>query len=184
MAPEFRGRLELGEGRCAWKARSQWSSVPGRARARASATAAPRCCASRARARRCWPWIAISPRPRRPRQWSRQKAACVSPSLPTSRTRAPSRPPSHAAHRRWGRVDILHNNVGVSLAGGDTPLAELTEDGLRPHLRDQPARHGDGMQARAARSCAASARARSSTSPRSPRGRSIRWSPTRRPRRR
>src|SRR5580700_1407952 len=22
-----------------------------------------------------------------------------------------------AAHRRWGRVDILHNNVGVSIAG-------------------------------------------------------------------
>ena len=31
------------------------------------------------------------------------------------------------AHSRWGRVDILHNNVGVSLAGGDTPLADLTE---------------------------------------------------------
>src|SRR3981081_1404333 len=23
------------------------------------------------------------------------------------------------AQRRWGRIDILHNNVGVSLAGGD-----------------------------------------------------------------
>ena len=23
------------------------------------------------------------------------------------------------AHDRWGRIDILHNNVGVSLAGGD-----------------------------------------------------------------
>src|SRR3954465_12902999 len=22
------------------------------------------------------------------------------------------------AHRRWGRIDILHNNVGVSLSGG------------------------------------------------------------------
>ncbi|CAN0308144.1 unnamed protein product [Phaeothamnion confervicola] len=31
------------------------------------------------------------------------------------------------AHRRWGRIDILHNNVGVSIAGGDTPLLELTE---------------------------------------------------------
>ena len=30
------------------------------------------------------------------------------------------------AHKRWGRVDILHNNVGVSLAGGDAPLADLT----------------------------------------------------------
>ena len=26
------------------------------------------------------------------------------------------------AVRRWGRLDILHNNVGVSLAGGDKPL--------------------------------------------------------------
>jgi NAD(P)-dependent dehydrogenase (short-subunit alcohol dehydrogenase family) len=32
------------------------------------------------------------------------------------------------AMRRWGRVDILHNNVGVSVAGGDKPLLELTED--------------------------------------------------------
>ena len=29
---------------------------------------------------------------------------------------------------RWGRIDILHNNVGVSVAGGDKPLLELTED--------------------------------------------------------
>jgi NAD(P)-dependent dehydrogenase (short-subunit alcohol dehydrogenase family) len=33
-----------------------------------------------------------------------------------------------AAHDRWGRLDILHNNVGVSLAGGDAPLLELTEE--------------------------------------------------------
>ena len=32
------------------------------------------------------------------------------------------------ARRRWGRVDILHNNVGVSVAGGDAPLLELTEE--------------------------------------------------------
>ena len=31
------------------------------------------------------------------------------------------------AHRRWGRIDILHNNVGVSLGGGDTDLLELDE---------------------------------------------------------
>ena len=31
------------------------------------------------------------------------------------------------ARRRWARIDILHNNVGVSIAGGDTPLLELTE---------------------------------------------------------
>lgn len=29
---------------------------------------------------------------------------------------------------RWGRIDILHNNVGVSLAGGDAELLALTED--------------------------------------------------------
>lgn len=29
---------------------------------------------------------------------------------------------------RWGRVDILHNNVGVSLAGGDAPVTEITEE--------------------------------------------------------
>jgi NAD(P)-dependent dehydrogenase (short-subunit alcohol dehydrogenase family) len=32
------------------------------------------------------------------------------------------------AHKHWGRIDILHNNVGVSLAGGDAPLLELTEE--------------------------------------------------------
>ena len=34
----------------------------------------------------------------------------------------------HAAHRRWGRIDILYYNVGVSLAGGDAPLLEITEE--------------------------------------------------------
>ena len=33
-----------------------------------------------------------------------------------------------AAHQRWARVDILHNNVGVSIAGGDASLLEITED--------------------------------------------------------
>ncbi len=32
------------------------------------------------------------------------------------------------AQQRWGRIDILHNNVGMSIAGGDVPLLELTED--------------------------------------------------------
>jgi NAD(P)-dependent dehydrogenase (short-subunit alcohol dehydrogenase family) len=32
-----------------------------------------------------------------------------------------------AARQRWGRVDILHYNVGVSIAGGDAPLDEITE---------------------------------------------------------
>ena len=29
---------------------------------------------------------------------------------------------------RWGRIDILHNNVGVSIGGGDKPLDELSEE--------------------------------------------------------
>ena len=28
---------------------------------------------------------------------------------------------------RHGRIDVLHNNVGVSIAGGDAPLDEITE---------------------------------------------------------
>jgi NAD(P)-dependent dehydrogenase (short-subunit alcohol dehydrogenase family) len=30
--------------------------------------------------------------------------------------------------KRWGRIDVLHYNVGVSLGGGDAPLAEITEE--------------------------------------------------------
>ena len=33
-----------------------------------------------------------------------------------------------AARRRWGRIDVLHYNVVVSIGGGDAPLAEITED--------------------------------------------------------
>src|SRR5580658_5405886 len=33
-----------------------------------------------------------------------------------------------AARRRWGRVDVLHYNVGVGIAGGDAPLDGITED--------------------------------------------------------
>jgi NAD(P)-dependent dehydrogenase (short-subunit alcohol dehydrogenase family) len=32
------------------------------------------------------------------------------------------------ARRRWGRIDILHNNVGVSIAGGDAILSDLSEE--------------------------------------------------------
>src|SRR4051794_38928292 len=33
-----------------------------------------------------------------------------------------------AAHQRFGRIDILHYNVGISVAGGDAPVTEITED--------------------------------------------------------
>jgi NAD(P)-dependent dehydrogenase (short-subunit alcohol dehydrogenase family) len=32
------------------------------------------------------------------------------------------------AHHRWGRIDILHNNVGVSLSGGDAELLAISEE--------------------------------------------------------
>lgn len=32
------------------------------------------------------------------------------------------------AERRWGKIDILHYNVGVSVGGGDKPLSEFTEE--------------------------------------------------------
>src|ERR1700732_1998421 len=32
------------------------------------------------------------------------------------------------AQARWGRIDILHNNVGVSLSGGDAELLDITEE--------------------------------------------------------
>jgi NAD(P)-dependent dehydrogenase (short-subunit alcohol dehydrogenase family) len=33
-----------------------------------------------------------------------------------------------ATLERWERVDVLHNNVGVSLAGGDAPITEIEAD--------------------------------------------------------
>ena len=29
-------------------------------------------------------------------------------------------------YRLWGRIDILHNNVGISIAGGDAPITAIT----------------------------------------------------------
>lgn len=34
------------------------------------------------------------------------------------------------ARDTWGRVDILHNNVGVSVLGGDAPLEQVTPEGF------------------------------------------------------
>ncbi len=40
---------------------------------------------------------------------------------------------------RWGRIDILHNNVGISVAGGDAEVTEITGDAfdliMRVNLR-------------------------------------------------
>jgi NAD(P)-dependent dehydrogenase (short-subunit alcohol dehydrogenase family) len=32
------------------------------------------------------------------------------------------------AMRLWGRIDVLHYNVGLSLAGGDAPILDITEE--------------------------------------------------------
>ena len=32
------------------------------------------------------------------------------------------------AKQRWGRIDIMHYNVGVSVGAGDAPLAEISEE--------------------------------------------------------
>ena len=37
-----------------------------------------------------------------------------------------------AAHRRFGRIDILHYNVGISMAGGDAPATEITGNAFDP----------------------------------------------------
>jgi NAD(P)-dependent dehydrogenase (short-subunit alcohol dehydrogenase family) len=34
------------------------------------------------------------------------------------------------AERRFGRIDIMHYNVGISVAGGDSVLADITEQAL------------------------------------------------------
>src|ERR1700746_1638693 len=60
-----------------------------------------------------------------------------------------------AAVQRWGRIDILHNNVGVSVAGGDKPL---DRGGVRSCVSNQPARHDHGLQACTANYAAAALR--------------------------
>ena len=39
------------------------------------------------------------------------------------------------ARHRWGSLDVLHNNVGVSLAGGDADLLDITEEAFDNVLR-------------------------------------------------
>ena len=52
------------------------------------------------------------------------------------------------AHKRWGRIDILHNNVGVSISGGDAELLEHHRGSLRPLRGDQPQELHPRLQAR------------------------------------
>ena len=51
--------------------------------------------------------------------------------------------------RNWSHIDVLHNNVGISVAGGDAPPTEITNEALRHDHVGQPARHRHGVQTRA-----------------------------------
>jgi NAD(P)-dependent dehydrogenase (short-subunit alcohol dehydrogenase family) len=33
-----------------------------------------------------------------------------------------------AAIERWGRIDVLHNNVGIGMAGADAPVTDIAEE--------------------------------------------------------
>ena len=70
-----------------------------------------------------------------------------------------------ACLKRFGRIDVLVNNVGGSAAGGPV---EMARGGLGRAGRLQPEERVPDLQARAAGDGKAEARARSSTSPRPP----------------
>ena len=90
----------------------------GRATALTFAREAPKCCAS----------ITIWPRPRRPCDLiaaTGRRAAAFKADVTKN---ADLKAMVADAHTRWGRIDILHNNVGVSLSGGDAELLDISEE--------------------------------------------------------
>jgi NAD(P)-dependent dehydrogenase (short-subunit alcohol dehydrogenase family) len=101
--------------------------VPARlpARRTPSATAGRRRCCSRAKAPRSWPSTDTWSLPRRPRRWPARRAAKPRPWRPRSPTRRRSGAAIQACVARYGRLDILHNNVGISVEGGDAPITEI-----------------------------------------------------------
>lgn len=52
---------------------------------------------------------------------------CVAFKADVTREETLAKAMSEAA-QRWGRIDILHNNVGASIAGGDAPLLDISEE--------------------------------------------------------
>ena len=67
---------------------------------------------------------------------------------------------------RWERLDILHNNVGISVAGGDAEISKIEGEAWTDHGH-QPEIHGVAIK-HALQSCAAT-----SISPRQRRMRTI-----------
>jgi NAD(P)-dependent dehydrogenase (short-subunit alcohol dehydrogenase family) len=59
---------------------------------------------------------------------TKERAGSCAPFLADVTSEASMREMIEDARERWGRIDILHYNVGVSLAGGDAPPTEITEE--------------------------------------------------------
>ncbi|MEZ5139268.1 MAG: SDR family NAD(P)-dependent oxidoreductase [Acidimicrobiales bacterium] len=79
----------------------------------------------------CWPSTATSTAPPRPSPWSRRRAARRARSRPTSRARPDCRTIPEAALERFGRIDVLVNNVGIGTGdGGATSLDEAAWDAI------------------------------------------------------
>ncbi len=83
------------------------------------------------------------------------------------------------AQVRWGRIDVLHNNVGVSLSGGDAELLQITEEAFDRVVAIN-LKSCILAAKKSSRSCARRRAAPSSTFPRWPRSPPILTSPTRR----
>ena len=88
------------------------------------------------------------------------------------------------AQKAWGRIDVLHYNVGVSIAGGDAPPTEITEEAFDRVTAVNLRGMRDGLQARAAGHARAAIRRRSSGISSLAACEDYHTSPTRRPRRR
>ena len=68
------------------------------------------------------------PRPRRPRRHARRGRQRASPSQADVTREADAGGRDGRGACGFGRMDMLHYNVGVSLAGGDAPPTEITEE--------------------------------------------------------
>jgi NAD(P)-dependent dehydrogenase (short-subunit alcohol dehydrogenase family) len=99
----------------------------GQSPGEAWATAAPRFCVSLKKVPRSWQSIIIAPLLRKTVAMARQAGGeCVAFEANVA-VEATLVAMVEAAQRRWGRVDVLHYNVGVSIAAGDAPLEQITE---------------------------------------------------------
>ena len=57
---------------------------------------------------------------------ARQRGECVAFAADVTSEKA-MQAMAEDARQRWGRIDILHYNVGLSIAGGDAPLDQISE---------------------------------------------------------